>query len=161
MIMGVSGCGKTSVGEALSARLGHAFVDGDTLHPPANIAKMSAGKPLDDADRAPWLAAVGRVLAEASGPILIGCSALKRAYRDIIRENAGEDVAFLHLAAPIEVLRGRVTDRPGHFMPASLLESQYATLEALATDETGIVIDISGPLADVIDECAAYLKENA
>ena len=157
VVMGVSGCGKSSVGQALAEAVGLTFIDGDDLHPPSNIAKMSAGMPLDDTDRAPWLVAVGRALAQEDGSVAIGCSALKRAYRDIIRGEAGQ-VQFLHLAAPKSVLAERVAARKGHFMPPALLDSQYATLEHLEADETGTVLDIAQPLARVIKDAVAYVQ---
>jgi len=138
VLMGVSGCGKTSVGQALAAEIGITFFDGDDLHPAENIAKMSRGEPLNDADRAPWLAEVGRVLAGHDGPIAIGCSALKRSYRDIIRDNAAAPVTFLHLAAPRAVLAARVADRPGHFMPPSLLDSQRTACKLREKDTARI-----------------------
>lgn len=159
VLMGVSGCGKTSVGEALASQGGINFFDGDDLHPAENIAKMSLGEPLDDADRAPWLAKVGRRLAQSEGRVVIGCSALKRSYRDIIRHNAGEPVAFLHLSAPRSVLAERVADRPGHFMPSSLLDSQFATLEPLHDDEQGAVIDIDQPLAGVVADAGRHITQ--
>ena len=157
VVMGVSGCGKSSVGRALARETGLAFIDGDDLHPPANIAKMSAGVPLEDADRAPWLVAVGRALAEAEGPVAIGCSALKRRYRDLIRGEAGE-VHFLHLAAPKAVLAKRVAARKGHFMPPALLDSQYAALEPLEADEAGVVIDIAQAFEAVAADAVAYVR---
>jgi carbohydrate kinase (thermoresistant glucokinase family) len=161
VLMGVSGCGKTSVGERLAERRALTFIDGDALHPQANIDKMASGTPLDDADRAPWLARVGAALAETPGPVVIGCSALKRAYRDQIRAAAGAPVCFLHLAAPKEVLRARVADRPGHFMPAALLDSQFAALEALAPDETGQVIDIDQPFDKVVEDALPLIDAPA
>ncbi|WP_299968654.1 gluconokinase [uncultured Roseobacter sp.] len=158
VLMGVSGCGKSSVGEALSARCQIDFIDGDDLHPPANIAKMSSGEPLDDADRAPWLAAVGQALAQHHGPAIIGCSALKRRYRDWIRQEVSEPLHFLHLDAARDVLAERVQERRDHFMPTSLLDSQFAALEPLQRDELGAAIDISRPLDAVIRESEAYVK---
>ncbi|MEL6265868.1 MAG: gluconokinase [Pseudomonadota bacterium] len=155
--MGVSGCGKTSVGTALAARAGVAFIDGDDLHPPANIAKMAGGTPLDDDDRAPWLRAVGRALAAAPAPAVIGCSALRRRYRDWIRAEVAEPVHFLHLDAPREVLAGRVAHRRGHFMPSGLLDSQFATLEPLGADELGRVIDIAQSQRAVVAAASAYV----
>ena len=157
--MGVSGCGKTSVGMALSERCEIEFVDGDDLHPKANVAKMSRGEPLDDDDRAPWLTDVGRSLAMGSMPTIIGCSALKRKYRDLIRAEVPEPVNFLHLDAPREVLAARVAERAGHFMPATLLDSQFAALERLEKDELGCEIDIARPLGEVIAQAEAYLNE--
>ncbi len=156
VIMGVSGCGKSSVGAAVAEQTGLRFVDGDDLHPAANIAKMSQGIPLDDADRAPWLAEVGKVLI-ADG-IIIGCSALKKDYRDIIRHHAGHPVQFLHLAAPREVLAARVEERAGHFMPPALLDSQYAALEPLGPGERGHVIDIGQEFDAAVRDALALIR---
>jgi gluconokinase len=152
VVMGVSGCGKTTVGTALAARLGVEFADGDTLHPEANIAKMAAGVPLDDDDRHPWLEAVGEWLADhdVQGGV-IGCSALKRKYRDQLRSHAAR-VDFLHLHGSFEVIAARQAARPGHFMPASLLESQFATLEPLGPDESGVVVDVAQPVDSIVQE---------
>lgn len=153
VVMGVSGTGKTSVGVEVARRLGRVYVEGDDLHPPANLAKMSAGTPLDDADRAPWLSALAAVVADhhATGvDSVLTCSALRRAYRDVLRSGApAGSVSFVHLTAPTEVLRARMEGR-SHFMPASLLESQLATLEPLAADEEGMVVDVSPPLTEVV-----------
>jgi carbohydrate kinase (thermoresistant glucokinase family) len=157
--MGVSGCGKSSVGLELSRVCGIDFIDGDDLHPQANIAKMAQGKALNDADRAPWLADVGQALARSTSPTVIGCSALKRAYRDIIRSQVLEPVHFLHLHAAREVLEARVGTRVGHFMPPSLLDSQFAALERLGSDELGREIDISCPFNEVVAQSEAYVKE--
>lgn len=157
--MGVSGCGKSSVGLELARLCGVDFIDGDDLHPRANIAKMARGEPLDDTDRAPWLADVGQALARGLSPTVIGCSALKRAYRDIIRAQVPEPVHFLHLHAEREVLEARVAARVGHFMPLSLLDSQFEALERLGGDELGREIDIACPLEEVIAQSQAYLKE--
>lgn len=159
VIMGVAGCGKTSVGEALQDAGLVSFIDGDSLHPPENIAKMSAGQPLDDTDRAPWLEKVGAELARASGPMAIGCSALKRRYRNRIRKGAGKDVGFIHLAAPIKVIEKRMAMRTGHFMPLSLLESQYRDLEPLHAVEAGQVIDISPSFGEVMVTVRRYVSE--
>lgn len=159
VLMGVSGCGKTSVGLALAAHYGVGFIDGDTLHPQANIEKMARGEPLTDADRVGWLGDVGQKLAQSKKPLVIGCSALKRSYRAQIRLVAGREVHFLHLAATQEVLAKRVSNRPGHFMPATLLDSQFEALEPLQADELGREIDIAQSLTDVIVDCAAYLQE--
>ncbi|MEM1388126.1 MAG: gluconokinase [Pseudomonadota bacterium] len=162
VLMGVSGCGKTSVGEALAARGLTRFIDGDTLHPPGNIAKMASGQPLDDDDRAPWLADVGAALGAGAPPVTIGCSSLKRRYRDWIRAAVGgSTVHFLHLAAPKAVLERRVNTREGHFMPPALLDSQFATLQPLQPDEAGQVIDIDRPVEAVIDDAAAYIARNS
>ena len=142
-MMGVSGSGKTSVGEALAARLGWPFEEGDTLHPAANIAKMKAGVPLDDADRRPWLDAVAGWIAErlaGGGSGVISCSALKRAYRDRLAQAGGAALRFVLLDVSPQVLRDRLVQRQGHFMPPSLLDSQLATLERPQPDERALVL---------------------
>lgn len=158
VIMGVAGCGKTSVGEALAKAGAVSYRDGDDLHPPENIAKMSKGIPLTDADREPWLARIGAMLATTSGPCAVGCSALKRKYRRSITEQAGEPVGFLHLSAPKEVILQRMTDREGHFMPVSLIDSQFADLEPLGSDELGCALDITVPLEEVVSAARAFLR---
>lgn len=140
VIMGVSGSGKSTVGALLAAQLGVPFTDADALHPPENVAKMAAGEPLDDADRAPWLDAVGAELAAAPSGLVVGCSALKRAYRDRIRAAAPQSY-FAHLAGSPDLIAERLAGRAGHFMPAGLLGSQLRTLEALGADERGGVIE--------------------
>ena len=150
VIMGVAGCGKSSVGAALAATGHVAYVDGDDLHPPANVAKMAAGTPLTDADRFPWLRLVGEALRKADRSTLIGCSALKRAYRDLLREAAGHDLVFIHLEGSRDVITDRMAARTGHFMPVSLIDSQFAALEPLQADETGVAIDIDQPLEAVV-----------
>ncbi|MEM0946077.1 MAG: gluconokinase [Pseudomonadota bacterium] len=159
VLMGVSGCGKSTVGEALAKVCDVSYIDGDELHPATNIKKMASGIPLNDDDRAPWLAKVGRRLAQAGGPTVIGCSALKRKYRDWIRNEVPEPVHFIHLDAPKEVLAIRVAERPGHFMPASLLDSQFAALEPLEPNELGGVIDISRPFIEVVAQSETYVRE--
>lgn len=136
VVMGPSGSGKSTVGRALAERIGARFVDGDDLHPAANVAKMAAGIPLQDDDRMPWLRQVGATLRERDD-IVIACSALKRAYRDVIRSEA-PDAFFAELAVPKTELEERMRARTDHFMPASLLESQLQTLEPLADDEHGV-----------------------
>jgi gluconokinase len=142
VVMGVSAAGKTTVGRALAAELGIAFVDGDDLHPPANVAKMTAGIPLTDADRRPWLDRVGHALADADA-LVIACSALRRTYRDRIRR-AAPDAFFVLLDADPAVLHERIAARAGHFMPPALLDSQLALLEPLQPDEAGVRIDVAG-----------------
>lgn len=159
VLMGVSGCGKSSVGAGLAVMCGMEFIDGDDLHPHANIDKMSRGVALNDADRAPWLAKVGQTLASTSGPVLVGCSALKRKYRDQIRAEVPEPVQFIHLDAPQDFLRQRLTQRVGHFMPSSLLVSQFKTLEPLGQDEWGGEIDIMQPYTTVLAGAETYIQE--
>jgi gluconokinase len=160
VVMGVAGCGKSLVGAALAARLGAAWRDGDDLHPAANIAKMTRGEPLSDADRAPWLARVGETLRDASGPMLIGCSALKRRYRDVIRAAASAPVAFVHLTGARDLIAARMAAREGHFMPLSLLDSQFAALEPLEADETGAAVDIDAAPEAVVAAALKGLRED-
>jgi carbohydrate kinase (thermoresistant glucokinase family) len=141
VVMGVSGCGKSSLGAALATALALRFTDADDLHPATNRAKMAAGQPLTDNDRWPWLQVVGAVLAAEAG--VVACSALRRSYRDRLRHTAGS-VQFLHLTVPREVIAQRFAERRGHFMPVALLDSQLATLEPLTPDE-GWTLDVSGP----------------
>ena len=148
IIMGVSGCGKSSVGEAVSAATGVLYIDGDDLHPPANVEKMRAGIPLTDDHRWPWLDQVAATLHDTA-PVMVGCSALKRAYRDRIRAGAGGPVRFVHLAGARDVIAARMSRRDGHYMPLSLLDSQYAALEAPGTDEA-LTIDIDQPLDAIV-----------
>lgn len=155
--MGVAGCGKSTVGAALARATGAVYLDGDDLHPAVNIAKMSAGQPLTDSDRAPWLRRVGETLRDTPGPVLVGCSALRRLYRDMIRSAAAEPVGFLHLAGSRAVIEARMSLREGHFMPVSLLDSQFATLEPLGTDEAGVAVDIDQPFEAVVQCLARYL----
>ena len=147
VVMGVSGSGKTTVGEALAAALGVPFADGDALHPAANVAKMAAGIPLDDADRAPWLDTIGAVLA--AGPVVVACSALKHAYRDHLRA-AAPRLELVFLEVDRATLLDRMTHRT-HFMPPTLLDSQLATLEPPTADEHAIVVDGAVPLAELVE----------
>jgi gluconokinase len=138
VVMGVSGTGKSTIGRGLAEALGLPFVEGDDLHPDANVAKMAAGIPLTDADRAPWL---DRVAARLDEPVVITCSALKRSYRDRLRR-AAPDLVLVYLHGTRELLAERMAQRDGHFMPTSLLDSQLATLEEPAADEDVIPVDI-------------------
>lgn len=152
VVMGVSGCGKSTVGQALAAALGVRFVEGDAYHPAANVAKMSAGQALSDADRAAWLLALQTPLREAcaSGEgIVVSCSALKKRYRDVLRA-AEPALRFAHLDGARALLAERLGARVGHYMPPSLLESQLADLEPLEADEAGIVLDIAQEPAQLV-----------
>jgi len=161
VVMGVSGCGKSSVGIALAEALGARFIDGDDLHPEANKAKMSAGIPLDDEDRWPWLDLVSKALAESSPAgstgTVVACSALKRSYRERILAGA-PNTFFIHLDGSREILQQRLGNRTGHFMPATLLDSQLATLEPLGSDEPGAVIDIDQPISQIIALAQGLIK---
>lgn len=158
VVMGVSAAGKTSVGSSLAHRLDRLFVDGDDLHPAANVAKMRAGIALDDADREPWLIAIGTLLRDAREPVVLACSALKRSYRDQIRALA-PGVMFAHLTGSFELLAARMATRVGHFMPASLLASQLQLLEPLAAEEGGVVVDVSGDIDSIVDILAARVGQ--
>lgn len=150
IVMGVSGSGKTSVGEALAAHLGAPFVEGDALHPQANVAKMASGAPLTDADRWPWLSAIAdRVAAEPAPVIVVSCSALRRAYRDHLRTGAGRPVGFVYLHGTEAVLAARMSAREGHFMPSSLLASQLATLEDPRGEPGVVAVDVDAPVEAV------------
>ncbi|MDN4171494.1 gluconokinase [Nocardioides sp. SOB77] len=141
VVMGVSGSGKSTVGAALSQRLRVPFADADDFHPEPNIAKMSRGEALDDSDRWPWLEEIGRWLADHPDGGVMSCSALRRRYRDQLRHHAPA-TTFVLLEGSREVIERRQAARPGHFMPASLLTSQFATLEPLEPDEDGIVLEV-------------------
>ncbi|CAM3813295.1 gluconokinase [Smaragdicoccus niigatensis] len=160
VVMGVSGSGKSTVGAALAQRLRVPFEDADDLHPAANIAKMSAGHPLDDDDRHPWLEKVGQWLADHPDGGVMSCSALKRKYRDQLRRHC-PDLEVLHLSGTPEVIAARQASRPGHFMPASLLASQFATLEPLDADEHGVVIDVDQSIDTIVEEYLSKIgREN-
>ena len=154
VVMGVSGSGKSTVGAALAQRLRVPFADADDFHPPANLAKMTSGEALDDDDRYPWLEAIGEWLAGHPDGGVMSCSALKRKYRDQLRRHCA-DVEFLHLSGTPEVIGRRQASRPGHFMPASLLASQFDTLEPLASDERGISIDVDQNIDAIIESYIA------
>jgi len=156
IIMGVSGCGKSSVGAGLSQRLGILYRDGDDLHPAANVEKMRAGHPLTDDDRWPWLDRVAAVLA-VDAPVIVGCSALRRAYRDRLRAGAGGLVHFVHLAGSRELLAKRMSARTGHYMPLSLLDTQLAALEPPSPDEA-LTIDIDQTLDAIITTAAKGIR---
>ena len=159
IVMGVSGCGKSTVGALLAGELGWDFRDGDAFHPPANVEKMSSGAPLTDADRWPWLDAIAAHVAEletSGGHVVVACSALKRAYRD--RLKAGGRVLFVHLDGTYELVDARMKARKNHFMPPSLLQSQFATLEPPAPDEPAVRIPIESQPADIARRILAKLR---
>jgi gluconokinase len=160
VVMGVSGSGKTSAARELTRQLGWEYIEGDDLHPEANVAKMAAGHPLDDEDRWPWLREIAEVIGEheaAGTSLVLTCSALKRSYRDLLRDGH-PSVWFAHVDVSREVLAERLANRTGHFMPPSLLDSQLATLEPLAEDEPGDVIAGDAPLAESVAELLSDLK---
>ncbi|CCD96875.1 putative bifunctional: 6-phosphogluconolactonase (N-terminal) (Pgl); D-gluconate kinase (C-terminal) [Bradyrhizobium sp. ORS 375] len=159
IVMGVASSGKSTVGEALGRRLGWRFEDGDSFHPPANVAKMSAGHPLTDEDRWPWLQAIADEIARcrAEGePIIIACSALKKAYRKILVGDRG-DVRLVYLEGDRELIGDRMGHRKGHFMPTGLLDSQFATLEPPAADEHPITVLVDAPVESIVDQVLQQL----
>lgn len=159
IVMGVSGSGKTTLAEAIAQRMGWTFAEGDDFHPKANVEKMSKGEPLTDADRWPWLQAIGAWIddREASGEsAVITCSALKRTYRDLLREGR-PGVTFCHVDVDQKVLENRLDKREGHYMPASLLPSQLADLEPLQPDEPGAVVHGDGGEEQVLQQAFSAL----
>lgn len=158
VVMGVAGCGKSSIGEALANKLGGQFLDGDTYHPPENVAKMSRGEPLTDDDRWPWLKRFAIEMNAREGIVVGGCSALKRVYREAITDAAGESTVFVYLSGSRELISERMGARTGHFMPTSLLDSQFATLEPPADDENAVTIDIDAPIEVIVDRILAAIK---
>jgi len=157
VVMGVSGSGKTSVGQALASHLSATFIEGDGLHTPVNVAKMSAGTPLTDSDRWPWLDAVGGELLLRS-PAIASCSALRRRYRDRLRVAAGAELRFVFLSVARSELARRMSSRANHFMPASLLDSQLATLEVPDDELDVLTLDGSQPAGSVAEQAAAWLE---
>ena len=163
VVMGVSGSGKSTVAEHLAARIGWRYVDGDLFHPPANVAKMSAGHPLTDEDRWPWLQAIADEidrLCAGNSHAVVACSALKRAYRDIL-VHGREDVRIVYLEGTQDLIAKRLAARKGHFMPPGLLDSQFRTLEPPHPRERPITVSIDGPVEDIIDHIVRQLDLNA
>jgi gluconokinase len=157
IVMGVSGSGKTTLGTALASRLGVAFIEGDSLHPAENIAKMSAGTPLSDADRWPWLENISAALAAKQGAVG-SCSALKRIYRDRLRSGIGPALRFVCLMVPRSELERRMAERRGHFMPPGLLDSQLAALEPPVGESDALVLDGTAAPDSNVDRVAAWLQ---
>jgi gluconokinase len=159
VVMGVAGTGKTTIGPLLAARLGVPYAEGDDFHPEANIARMTAGIPLDDDDRWPWLDAIGAWAhgrAELGG--VVSSSALKRSYRDRLRA-AAPGIVFVHLTGDRELIEDRMANRRGHFMPTALLDSQFATLQPLQPDERGVAVDVSGTPEEITARALAALDD--
>ncbi len=159
IVMGVSGCGKSTMAAALGEHLGLQMVDGDDLHLPESVAKMRSGIALKDAGRWPWLDRIGDYLAQAEGHgRVVACSALKRVYRERIRAQAG-DVCFVFLDGDFELIDQRMRQRPGHYMPAGLLDSQFRTLEKPQADETDVIrLPITEPVQDMVTQALAALQ---
>ncbi len=162
IVMGVSGCGKTSVGERLALALNCRFIEGDSLHPAANIEKMSAGIPLGDDDRWPWLDHIGSLIGDsvARGErVIVSCSALKKVYRDRLRIEAGGRLAFVFLEGSRAVFDKRMKARAGHFMPASLLDSQFATLEPPTGERDVVTVDVDQTVEEIAGKALTGLQD--
>lgn len=158
--MGVTSCGKTSVGEGLAKELNCSFIEGDRLHPASNIAKMSAGTPLTDADRWPWLEIIGKAMkaeCDKGHGVVASCSSLKKAYRQKLAEAAGRPITFIYLHGSRNLLAARMAERKGHFMPASLLDSQLATIEIPGPEENALHLDVVLPVDELVRRSKAYL----
>ena len=163
VVMGVSGCGKSTVGAAVAAHMGWRFVEGDSLHPPENVAKMAAGLPLDDGDRAGWLDTLAAQLAQARSAgqgLVVSCSALKRAYRERLR-GGDPDTLFVHLAGEQTLIAARMAARQHEYMPASLLQSQFAALQPPEADEQALSLSIQDAPAQLIQSIAQHLQAQA
>jgi gluconokinase len=159
VVMGVSGVGKSTVAKGMSTLLGWVYAEGDAFHSEANVAKMAAGHPLTDEDRWPWLRAIGEWMSAEIGAgrsAVVTCSALRRVYRDLLREGRPE-VSFCHLVAGPDLIGDRMSHRTDHYMPASLLPSQLATLEPLEPDEPGVAVAVEGDAAQVIARAISAL----
>lgn len=160
VVMGVAGCGKSTIAAALANELDVEFVEGDAFHTPENIRRMAAGIPLTDEDRAPWLAALAKRLRDARDAgrgLVLTCSALKRVYRDVLRGGA-PDLQFVFLDGPKALIAERLASRTGHYMPSSLLDSQFATLERPTPDERAWVCDISDSPDDIIADLMGHVR---
>ncbi len=164
VVMGVSGSGKSTIGSALGVALNVPFLDGDHYHAPEAVEKMRQGTPLTDDDRWPWfdrLAIAMKEAADQRGQSVTACSALKRSYRDYLTQAAGEPIVFLHLAGEKEIIARRQADRPGHYMPATLLDSQFEALETPAADENVITVSVADTVEAIVAEALAALAVEA
>ena len=160
IVMGVSGSGKSTIGESLARRIGWRYEDGDKFHPPSNVAKMSAGHPLTDDDRWPWLRAIAEEVDRVCGAgehAVIACSALKRAYREVL-VHGRDDVRIVFLDGSQQLIAARLAARKGHFMPPGLLDSQFRTLERPTPDEGAVAVSIDAPVEAIVDDIVARLK---
>ena len=159
IVMGVAGSGKSTIAESLAGRLGWIYQDGDTFHPASNVAKMSAGHPLTDEDRWPWLQAIANEIDRACGDgkhVVIACSALKRSYRGVLVHERN-DVRIIYLGGTQELIAYRLTQRKGHFMPPGLLASQFKTLEPPGSDENPVIVSIDASVEQIVDDIVSQL----
>ncbi len=163
VVMGVSGCGKSTVGQLLANALGAPYIEGDDLHSPENVERMRSGIALNDAQRLGWLQVIAARLAAAHAegrPLVVSCSALKRSYRDVLRSGAPE-LGLVHLQGSREVLAARCAKRQGHYMPVSLLDSQFTTLEAPGSDENALTFDVTLAPEEIVRRTMAALQPGA
>jgi gluconokinase len=159
IVMGVSGSGKSTIAEKLAQRLGWTYEDGDRFHPPSNVAKMSAGHPLTDEDRWPWLQAIADEIdrvCKAGEHVVIACSALKRSYRDVL-VHGRRDIRIVYLNGTQELIAGRLAARKGHFMPPGLLASQFKTLEPPGADENPVIVSIDASVEEIVDDTVSQM----
>ncbi len=157
VVMGVSGSGKSTIAEKLATVLGATYLDADDFHPSENVVKMAHGEALTDKDRWPWLKSFAQTMAQQEGMVIGACSALKRSYRECINQAAGESVLFIYLDGDKQLIRRRMAERENHFMPESLLESQFAALERPTPTERALMVDIQGSVDQVVDLILAKL----
>jgi len=158
VVMGVCGCGKSTVASKLALRMNGKFVEADTLHSPHNVRRMRNGQALTDSDRWPWLSSVGAMVNQSLQPAFVSCSALRRSYRDYLRSRIDEPVVFIHLTGRRDVLLTRMNSRENHFMPIGLLDSQLDTLEVLQEDEIGVQIDICLSVEQIVNRSETFFS---
>jgi len=158
IVMGVCGCGKTTLATALAKELNGQFIEADDLHSVANVEKMRRGVPLNDSDRWPWLLQVAKAANELQEPVFISCSALRRSYRDFLRDNISSAVDFVHLNGDKQTLLSRMGGREGHYMPTALLDSQLELLEKLGQEESGFQLDIELTVSEMVDRYKQFCK---
>lgn len=158
VVMGVSGCGKSTIAALLAKRIGATMIEADELHGQANIEKMQCGDALTDEDRWPWLARVSEVMHKTPTPVVVSCSALRRVYRQCLLDNSGVPIGFIHLHTSREVIEHRMSARAGHFMPVSLLDSQLQLLEPLEGDEFGVIVDIAQTVEQVVEDSIRFVN---
>lgn len=158
VVMGVTGCGKSSVAELITPLINATFIEADSLHGSANIAKMASGEALNDDDRWPWLLRVANAMQVPTAPVVVSCSCLRRAYRDYLCAHAQVPIGFIHLYNNDGVIAKRMAKRTDHFMPTSLLDSQLQLLEHLETDEDGVLVDIDQTLSSVVTEAMMFVN---
>lgn len=162
IIMGVQGCGKSTIGKMLAQELGQPFYDGDDLHSEAAKAKMGAGDPLTDMDREPWLRTIADLIATEQGfghDLVVGCSALKRSYRDTLRSTVGS-TRFVHLSGSFEIMSARIKGRDHQYMPTTLLASQFEALQVLEEDEAGLTVSVEQTPQEIVTQILAYLARS-